>query len=294
MSPLSGPLARYFHIIGVLLMLGLLAGCSAIRLSYNHATSLTYWWLDSYADFDNDQESAVRQQLNRLHAWHRQNELPAYAKLLAEMHSLALEDVTESRVCGITEQIRQRLLSLSDQSARSLAEVVSSLGPDQYAAIQKKFEKTNKKWREEWLDLSTAELAEYRLGKARERAENFYGSLENNQIALMQKQIAASSYKPGVSWVERQRRQKDILNILREHRSGARAAHQQAEMMALLRRSFEPPDAAYRAQSEKLIAETCQMITALHNSTTPVQRRHLQQKLKDYELDALTLAARKD
>lgn len=285
------PLAGLPRIIGALLLAGLLAGCSAVRLSYNNADTLAYWWLDGYADFDDAQSRQVREQLATLHAWHRANELPAYAALLSEAQQLAAGPMSAPQVCQLSEQIRQRLLRLGDQAALGLAEVVSALKPAQFSAMREKFDKTNRKWREEWLDVSPAELADFRLKKAVERAESFYGRLDEAQTALLRQRIAASAFDPRLAWAERQRRQQDLLRVLREHATGAQPAHLQAEMQALLRRSLESPDPAYRAQFERMMNESCQLVAALHHSASPAQRRHLLGKLRGYEADARALLA---
>jgi hypothetical protein len=49
------------------------------------------------------------------------------------------------------------------------------------------------------------------------------------------------------------------------------------------------PDAAYRAQMEKLTLENCKTVATLHNSTTPAQRQKAKSVLEGYATDALTL-----
>ena len=77
------------HIIGAGLLLVFLGGCSAVRIGYNNAPALAYWWLDSYIDFNDAQAMQVRDSLNTLQAWHRKTELPAYAELLRQMQGAA-------------------------------------------------------------------------------------------------------------------------------------------------------------------------------------------------------------
>jgi uncharacterized membrane protein len=49
------------------------------------------------------------------------------------------------------------------------------------------------------------------------------------------------------------------------------------------------PDAAYRAQMDKLTQENCKALAALHNSTTAAQRQKAKSVLEGYGADALTL-----
>ena len=68
---------------GCLLALLLLGGCSAVRVGYNQAPTLAWWWLDGYMDFDATQAPKVKDTLAQWFAWHRSTQLPDYADLLA-------------------------------------------------------------------------------------------------------------------------------------------------------------------------------------------------------------------
>ena len=63
------------RIIARALVLGLLSlvlvGCSALRLAYNQAPSLGYWWIDGYADLNEAQTGQLRRDIDAFFAWHR-------------------------------------------------------------------------------------------------------------------------------------------------------------------------------------------------------------------------------
>jgi hypothetical protein len=65
MSKFIALFRRYLLIIAAVLLPGL-AGCSAIKLAYNQAPDLTYWWLDGYFDFNGQQSPKVRDELAKL------------------------------------------------------------------------------------------------------------------------------------------------------------------------------------------------------------------------------------
>ena len=50
---------------GCLLALLLLGGCSAVRIGYNQAPTLAWWWLDGYLDFDAAQAPQVKAALQQ-------------------------------------------------------------------------------------------------------------------------------------------------------------------------------------------------------------------------------------
>jgi dihydrodipicolinate synthase/N-acetylneuraminate lyase len=94
-------LFRWLGIIGLLAGALLLGGCSAVRLGYNNAPDLTYWWLDSYMDFDSPQSVRVRADLQALQDWHRKEELPQYAEFIKGLQPLVNKQVTSDQVCAL-------------------------------------------------------------------------------------------------------------------------------------------------------------------------------------------------
>lgn len=282
------------RIIGALLAVSLLASCSAVRIGYNNLATISYWWLDSFADFDEAQTQRLRTELAALHDWHRSGELPAYAALLHRMRSLAGGPVSASQVCQLAEQVRGHAQRLGERSARRLAAVVPTLRPEQLRHMAQQFEKRDRTWREKWLDVSPAKRNAQRLEQAEEWAEMVYGRLEEPKLALLRQGIASSSFDARLSWRERQRRQQDILQVFGEHSGNKdRPAHVQAEMLALVERSLHSPDPAYRHTLDQRLAENCRTVAALHNSTSAAQRRHAAETLRNYEDDLRALSAQR-
>ena len=79
-------------IIGLLMLLTgpFLTGCSALRLGYANGSTLAWIWIDGYFDFSRAQSPDVQKKLDNWFAWHRSSQLPAYAALLAGLHSFAI------------------------------------------------------------------------------------------------------------------------------------------------------------------------------------------------------------
>jgi len=286
------PRACATRIIGALLLV-LLGGCSSLKLGYHNAPTITYWWLDSYIDFNDAQAGPVRERLAALHAWHRQNELPAYADLLQRMQQLAPGPVTPELVCTFVSEVRTHLQRLGVQSADGLARVAPLLEPAQLQHLAQQFEKHNQTWREEWLDGTPEALLARRVERTVDRYEGFYGRLSPAQQTLLRQRLAASGFDARLAWAERLRRQQDTLRALGEHRHSERPAQVLADMQALVQRSLEPSDPAARAQFDRMLAEGCQTIAALHNSSDARQRRRLIERLQGYEADLRALAAEK-
>ena len=282
-----------FRIISALLLV-LMTGCSAVKLGYNNAPSLLYWWLDGYLDFNETQSIQVREDLTTLHVWHRSQALPSYADSLQKVQLLVPGKVSPEQLCAVTSEVRGHMRAIGIRAAEPLSKLIPTLRPEQIKYLAQQYEKKNKKWREEWLDVSPEARLDHRVKVGLDRLQSLYGRLQESQRALLRQGIANSPFDASLSYREILRRQQDILSTLAEHSSNAdRSAHVKAEILALIERSLYSPDVAYRQQQERLLSEGCDIMARLHNSITPTQRSKALEVLKEYEADARILAAQK-
>jgi hypothetical protein len=289
--------SRFFHIIGVLLALllaSLLSGCSAVKLGYNNAPGLSYWWLDSYLDFDDTQSLKVRADLAALQVWHRQNELPVYIDTLKKLQRLAPSSVTPEQLCDISSALKTRFQTLVDQAEPTVVALAPTFKTEQLNHLARQFDKRNQKWRAEWLEGTPTERSARRIKQLTDRIEMLYGKLEEPQFAVLRASGAVSAFDASLSYRETLRRQQDALQTLRQFQPGTWTELQvKAEVRALLVRAMQSPDAAYRNYQEQMTRESCKAFATLHNTATPAQRLQVMETLKDYETDARTLMASK-
>jgi len=219
--------------------------------------------------------------------------LPAYADTLHNMQQLAPDNVTPAQICGLWSEVQTHIQHFAAQVADPINALTPTLKPEQLRHLALQFDKRNQKWRNEWIDVTPAELFERRLKLAADRSETLYGRLDDAQLALLRQSVESSSFDARLTYRERLRRQQDILQILQEHSASgpSRPAQVHSEVLALLERLRVSPDPEYRAQQEKITAEGCANLAALHNSTSQAQRAKLMETLRDYEADARALAA---
>jgi len=297
--PMTLPLrlsSRFFKCLAIigwplaLLVALVLPGCSAIRLGYNSAPEVSYWWLDSYLDFNSEQALKVRADLNAVQSWHRQKELPLYVTTLEKLQTMAPGQVTPEQMCEIYAGLRGRFQTLVEQTEPLISAIAPTLKPEQLDHLARQLDKRSVKWREEWLDGSLTERRARRVKQLQDRAESFYGRLEEPQLALLRANVAASSFDPVVSYQESTRRHQDTLQTLRQIQSSKPAAQTvNTQVHALLERAMNSPDTAYRNYMDKVTLENCKAFAVIHNSSTPAQRTKLAAALKDYEMDARAL-----
>jgi hypothetical protein len=286
----SRSLPRIIAVLLLSLTLLVLSGCSAARLGYGQAADLLYWWIDGYFDVNETQAPRLRDELSRLHQWHRASELPKYAHLLQKTQQAVPGDVSAAQVCALYGEIRRLMDNLAARALGPAAELALTLTPSNLERLQRKFDKNTGEFARNFQHGTDAERLERRLKTAIERAESFYGSLDEAQLAALRSTVLNSGFDHRLSAQERLRRQQDLLQTLRRLRSDKAApAQARSSIAAYIERSWASPDPRLRAYQERLLQEGCANVALVHNSTNAAQRAKAVQYFNNYELDALSL-----
>ncbi len=284
--------SKLLRIIGALALVAALGGCSAIKLGYNNLPELAWWWLDGYLDFNDAQRAPVRDELTRLHQWHRANELPRYSELLARVEQMVATDVTPEQVCKLAEEGRIRFLALAGQSEVSIATVAPLITPEQLRHLAQRYERNNREFRKDWVDVSPSERRERQFKRILERMEDAYGRLDDAQRAVLRQRVEASRFDPAQALSEMQRRHADTLQTLRELRgANLPPAEARLKVKALIDRGQFPPDASARRYREQVTEDNCALVATVHNATSPTQRQSAVRRLRAYQRDLAELSA---
>ena len=283
-----------------LLALGLfacLSACSFVVTGYNQAPSLLiFTWFNPYLDLSTEQDKQLRTDLQVLHQWHRQQQLPVYADVLQKMTVLAPHEITGSQICALVDEFKDTLAPLSQQMSPGIARLALKLTPAQTQRLAQQYEKDNKDYRKEWkLDASADAQLQVQTDKGIENAERLYDRLDKKQKALVKQMAKESQFDLPKSWGERLRRQQDTVSTLdRIAKSQQGLASAQQESITLLNRSLlQSPDEAYREYAEMRKTINCEAAAQLHNTTSATQREFTVKTLKAYEVDLRALAKAK-
>lgn len=277
-----------------MLVVALVPACSAIKIAYNQAPDLTYWWLDSYLDLNGQQTPKVRDEINKLFAWHRANQLPKVAALLQKTQVQLPSAVSAEQACSVYEDVRDLYTAIIDKGLPAVSELVTSLDPEQLKHLQRKYQKNNDEYVRNYITGKPDERDAKRLKQAVQRSEMIYGKLDDTQVAAIQRAIQKSSFNAVLGLKERQRRQKEAIDVMAKLSSEKPNLPQvQTALRAYLERSTKSPDPVYRAYSEKMVKESCDTFAAVHASTNAEQRANAVITLKSYEADMRILAAQR-
>lgn len=299
-NPLSAPeptprrdVARWARPLKLAIIAGAvaLAGCSTLRLGYNNAPQLAWWWADGYVDFSREQEPIVRQALAAFFDWHRATQLPELAGLLSRVQPALAQPMTAQTACGWFDEVRQTLDPAIDRAIVQVAELLPQLTEANLRQLEQRYAKNLRELREAQLEASPSERRERSLRRARESYERLYGRLGSEQLQVLQAGLAASPFDAARWLAERQRRQEETLQTLRRLvAERPDTAQRIAALRALAERAQASADAAHRDYQQRLTAYNCALTAQLHNATTPAQRQHAQRQLAGWEGDFRALA----
>ena len=279
----------------LLLTLVALQACSTIKLGYNSAPGLGYWWLDGYLDVNELQSVRLREDLDQLQQWHRNSELPQYADLLQRAQGLmAGTAVTPVQACAFVAEAQQQIDDMLARAEPAAVQLVLSMTPTQLEVLEAKYTKSNAEFRKQWLRPSADEMRKKRFEKALDRAESIYGRLDDSQRAMLRQQVDTSSFDPQFTNTERLRRQQDTVQTLSRVLGRNNTPEKTAQALrGLAERYRRSPVPQYLAYQQRQIDEGCQGFAAAHNAATPAQRDHAVKRLKAYERDLRDLAAQR-
>jgi hypothetical protein len=272
----------------------ILTGCSAIRLGYNKLPEIASWWLDSYIDFTDSQGPQAKVALQKLQTWHRKEELPAIAELLVQAQTLAPQNITPEQACKVWEGAQVRIESISQESSRLAAPVVSQLSAKQLKHLEKEWASRNEDWKKNWLQGNPDTRIKKRVDIAAERFNSFYGDLNTEQRQLLKQQFLQSAWTPEWGYQQRVKRQQEQLAALQAMSSeitkpAMPLLQVEKALETLMLQSVRPRDTSDLSKQLLLEQQACQNLAQLHNIMSPAQRLKAQRKLKDYETDVREL-----
>jgi hypothetical protein len=278
---------RYTPVMALAAALTTLAGCGALRIGYNSAADLGYYWLDSYVDFDKTQSRRVKAELNTIHRWHRKEELPRLAELLVQAQTLVLQSPDGARLCTMYDSVMQRSQALAKQAMPAAAAIIPSLKPEQLATLAQAYEKSNRKTLGEWRDAHSKGM-DFRTLKSLERLEDLYGNLSAEQRNVFKARMSENGFDEQKYQHELLSRQQTVLQTFARLR-GVDAATAEATLGELNSLFYESADPAYRQHQGQVLAKTCHAFAALHAQTNAEQRSQMLKRLKEYENELRSL-----
>lgn len=266
----------------------LVAGCgSATRIAYNNGDLAVRYMADEYFDLRAEQAELARAQIARFHAWHRREELPQYAAFFQGMAERVGRGLQREDVLWAIDGVKARLRAVAEHGVAEATPVLARLDDANLAALERKLAANNEKFAREFLSGDAKSQARARARATQKRFEDWIGTLTPTQEALIAEFSAAGLQGDRVRFEDRQRRQGELLAILRAERSSP-------DLERRVRGYFvaweEARSAEYARQAKAWEARLVALILELDRSLAPAQRERAVRRLEAYANDFLVLA----
>lgn len=290
------PSARLIRKLFLSALIFVLAGCSSVRLSYDHGDTLLYWWLNAYVDLDSSQKDGVSKDIDNLFQWHRKTQLNDYAMLLANGQKQLQGNVTKADLLADYNDIKTRARTLLFRVQPELAELARTLRPEQIIRMEKKFASNNENYRKKYLKGDTAKRQKVRYLKSMEQFELWFGRFSQEQEELIRKASDARPLNNEIWYEERVRRQKNIIGLVRKVQREKLGREATGELIRnLIRESFERLESSERkAFFDAYNDGTAQMVLTVIKMATAAQKAHAKERMQGWidDFHKLTAEAR--
>ena len=265
-------------------LITVLAGCSSIRLSYNHGETLTYWWLNAYVDLDSEQKTWVKKDIDNLFQWHRKTQLKDYVQLLTTVQRQFQGNPTQADLLADYNDIKSRTQLLLFKALPELADLVRSLKPEQIAQMEKKFASNNEDYRKKFMRGSLEQRQKVRYQKSMEHFELVFGSFSREQEDIIRKASDALPVDNEIWLDERMRRQKNILTLVQKvQREKLSKDAAMSLIHNLIRESFDRLERSDRkAFFDSNNEATAQMVLTVVKIATPAQKAHANKRFQGW------------
>ncbi len=276
---------------GVLaLVLATLAGCSMMRIGYPQLDTIAWWTADEYFDLDVEQRQEFRRRFERIHEWHRYEQLPDYARFLAETKARLQRGFTREDALWVTEGVRARYRTLAAYAADDAAALLMSITPEQLAKLQERWERLNRRFvREFRLQASVEEQRRETGRRALSRIRDWVGHLDDAQEQQILAWAAELPLVHGLRHQDRMRRQREFLLLMSQRGDAARFAQRLRHWLVNWEEGRDPK---YDRLFDEWTQRQADLYAAVYRILLPHQRTAVAERLQGYINDFTYLARR--
>jgi hypothetical protein len=282
---------RAARILVMACVIGLSTACTAIKFGYSQADHLLFLTFDRYLDINTNYEIRFKERIREYVAWHRRTQLRGYVQLMQEAQQRVQGPVTKSEVALFNGRALERGRIMVQRAIPDLAELALNLGPENLEQLEKKFKESNADFRKDHLRGSVEARKEKRFDKTLDRYEYWFGRLNDEQRERLRRQMDAQTNNDELRLAERQRRQTELVDLLRRVQAERPAA---AVVEGWLREYFQrvenPPSAELRALLVNGLDQNAENMALVINMATPEQRAEAQKTLQGWVEDLLEMA----
>lgn len=274
--------------IVVLFLICFTAGCSS-KLAYRYADWAVERQLFQYLELDRSQRKHVKAEIDRLHHWHRYQELPKYLAILDEIEAIVRQDspVQASQLVTIEETLIPLWFSIVDTAGPFFIDVLSQLTPDQQRHLQQQIENGNKDELDEYVDLTELERREKAEDNMKEAASDFLGKLKPEQMRFIEQWAASIQLNAEIYQADRLAWQKRFFLLMSEPKNSD-FTRDMAQLFNYRQQHWTEARQQAHGKSQALRSE---LFAQLLNLASPKQKEKLLNEIEQYQTLCADLSA---
>jgi len=280
---------RILRFAALLALVGVMSGCAMVQLGYRNLDTFTAYKADEYFDLDPTQKYEFRVRFERLHEWHRSQQLPEYAAFLTEAKSRLQKTPTREDIIWFTEGLKSRYRTICRRITPDAAAILATLKPEQLVPLQKQWDDDNRRFVR--LHRLRAGMDERKRARA-ERALDEIKKWTSTLTAEQERRITdLSDQMPSIADLrlqDRIRRQKEFRQLLDSRTS--------RDFPAQLERFLVDWESGRTPEYERTLTEwwnkRIDYFISVYQILTPQQRIDVARRLQDYIDDFMALSER--
>ena len=166
----------------ILCLLLLLGGCSSVQLMYSQLDWLIPWYLKDYVSLTDEQNAFLEKRLRTQLRWHRNTQLPIYARWLRQIRLDAQNGLTREELNYHSERFEEHWNKLLRQITPDVSVLFTMVSNEQVAELFTNIEQRNQEYTKDYIELSDGELRRKRAERVREHLERWLDELTAKQI----------------------------------------------------------------------------------------------------------------
>jgi hypothetical protein len=282
------------NLLSLFLAIALLCcgGCSAIRLSYDHADLYLRYKIHGYTSFNSQQKDEIRQKVDEYMNWHRKNALPEYIAFLQEVYGLARRSdrLKTEEVALLRDEYNRLYRKTLEPAIRPTAHMLNALDSSQIEGLVKALAKKIQIQKEEKLIGSDQKNLVMRAKRNIDFVEKLVDSLSGEQE---DKIIELSLHMPyaAIYYIEFREANQDKLIELLKSKAG------EDKIAAFLWSWINTPEETRTPQQQQAIQSyehtMDEMTVGIYELLTDSQKIELREKILSYIEDFQHLKAEK-
>lgn len=269
----------------IVLSLIIFTGCSFLKLSYNYGELYIMYKLDRYFDFNDIQEDLTRKYLLQFHTWHRSQELQRYENFIHSIRTAVENNLTRNLIDHYYDQIERFREDLLTKVIPYAADFFTKIDKEQLSRLEEKLENENEEIQDE-IDRSPGIKQENMLKKGKEKAEEWIGTLETDQITMITTFLKTTPDFNTIRLPHRLQTQKQFFEGIRKEN---RLSSNKLLLTRLWVNSYNDENSDYYKQRAVYREKFKALLLNLYQSLTAEQKKFLTTKLLIIEKDLADL-----